>query len=37
VPLGGLITALFVLEHGLFGPQSHRSVVNLDAQEAVEL
>lgn len=36
VPLGGLITALFVLEHVAFGPQSTREVVNVDAQEGAQ-
>ncbi len=36
VPLGGLITALFVLEHVAFGSQSTREVVNVDAQEGAQ-
>ncbi len=36
VPLGGLITALFVLEHVAFGPQSTREVGNVDAQEGAQ-
>jgi TRAP-type C4-dicarboxylate transport system permease small subunit len=32
VPLGGLLTALFVLEHVFFGSQAHRAVVTFDQQ-----
>jgi TRAP-type C4-dicarboxylate transport system permease small subunit len=32
VPLGGLVTALFVLEVMFFGPQHHRAVVTFDHQ-----
>jgi TRAP-type C4-dicarboxylate transport system permease small subunit len=34
VPIGGLITLLFVIEHIVFGIQSHRAVVTFDHQAA---
>ena len=36
VPLGGLITALFVIEHAVFGSQSGRKAVNRDEQEGAQ-
>ena len=30
VPIGGLLTLFFVLEHMLFGSQSHRAIVRFD-------
>jgi TRAP-type C4-dicarboxylate transport system permease small subunit len=32
VPIGGVVTGLFVLEHLFFGSQAHRSVVTFDQQ-----
>lgn len=34
VPIGGLITALFVVEHVWFGSQHHRAVVTFDHEAA---
>lgn len=34
VPLGGAVTALFVLEHLFLGDQSHRAVVTFDHEAA---
>ncbi len=36
VPLGGAITALFVLERLVFGHQHHRDVVIFDHEKAAE-
>lgn len=30
VPIGGLLTLLFVLEHMIYGPQNHRAIVRFD-------
>ena len=38
IPVGSLITLLFVLEHLFFGPQNHRAVVRFgDAEDAITL
>ena len=37
VPLGGLTTLIFVLEHMVFGPQGNRAVVTFDHEKKEEV
>jgi TRAP-type C4-dicarboxylate transport system permease small subunit len=37
VPLGGLTTLIFVLEHMIFGEQSNRAVVTFDHEKKEEV